>query len=235
MIFYQLLLAHLIADFPLQFNEIFKLKVKRKLGVLLHCAIFGVISALLLCPYVFYIWMWLVIIILIGSHFIIDYTRVVFTKKTNIDNLWMFLLDQFLHIIVVWLISLWIPSLPSPSVELPETIQNVLNNKVILLTLSGFITAGFFSAIVIHYLKKMLVKGYTNQALSTKRYGIIERSLIMALILLPGLFFLFIPAVMVTRMAISRVKEEEYGLLDSIVNIAITVSLGLILKISFWM
>lgn len=232
MVFYQLLLAHLIADFPLQFNEIFKLKVKSKWGVLLHGTIAGVISALLLYHYVFYSWMWLAIITLIGSHFIIDYIRVVFTKKTNRDNLWMFLLDQFLHLVVVWLISLWISSLPLPSLEI---LQTRLDNKAILLTLSGFITAGYGSAIVIHYLKKMLVKNYTDQALSTKRYGIIERFLVMALILLPGLFFLFIPIVIITRMAISRVKEEEYGLLDSIASIVITVMLGLILKISFWM
>lgn len=232
MIFYQLLLAHLIADFPLQFNEIFRLKVKSKWGVLLHCAIVGVISALLLCPYVFYIWLWLAIITLIGSHFIIDYTRVVFTKKTNTDNLWMFLLDQLLHLIVVWLISLWISPLLLPSLEIPQT---MLGNKAILLTLSGFIAAGYGGAIVIHYLKKMWVKDYTNQALSTKRYGIIERFLVMALILLPGLFFLFIPSVIITRMAVSSVKEEEYGLLDNIASIVITVILGLILKISFWM
>lgn len=101
MIFYQLLLAHLIADFPLQFNELFKLKVKSKWGVLLHSAIVGVVAILFLLPYVFCIWMWVAIIILIASHFLIDYARVILARKTNLDNLWMFLLDQFCHIGVV--------------------------------------------------------------------------------------------------------------------------------------
>jgi len=235
MIFYQLLLAHLIADFPLQFNEIFKLKVKSKWGVLLHSAIAGITALVFLLPYIFCIWMWSAIIILIGFHFIIDYTRVVFTRKTNLDNLWMFLLDQILHLGVVWLISLMIISSPASVIKLPNSITSLLDNKVVILTVSGFIAAGYFGAIIIHYLKKIFFKDYTtSQALTTKRYGIIERLLVMALILMPGLFFLFIPTVLITRMAISKVKEEEYSLFDSIASIAIAVILGLILKIFFY-
>ncbi len=230
-IFYQLLLAHLIADFPLQFNELFKLKVKSKWGVLLHGAIVGVVAILFLLPYIFCIWMWVAIIILIASHFLIDYARVIFARKTNLDNLWIFLLDQFCHIGVIWLISLLIISISAPLLEIPEFVRSVLYDKVIILTVSGFIAAGYLGAILIHYLKKMFVKAYMSQALSTKRYGIIERLLVMALILMPGLFFLFIPTVLITRMAISRVKEEEYSLFDSIVSLSIAVIFGLILKI----
>lgn len=229
-IFYQLLLAHLIADFPLQFNELFKLKVKSKWGILLHGAIVGVVAILFLLPYVFCIWMWVAIIILIVSHFLIDYGRVILARKANLDNLWMFLLDQFCHIGVVWLISLII-SISAPSLEIPELVKSMMSDKVIILTISGFIAAGYFGAILIHYLKKMFIKGYLSQSLSTKRYGIIERFLVMALILMPGLFFLFIPTVLITRMAISRVKEEEYSLFDSITSLSIALIFGLILKI----
>ncbi|MEW6095148.1 MAG: DUF3307 domain-containing protein [bacterium] len=231
MIFYQLLLAHLIADFPLQFNELFKLKVKSKWGVLLHCAIVGMISALPLFPYIFCMRMWVALIILILSHFLIDYARVLFTSKTNLDNLWMFLLDQFCHIAVVWLVSLIIASISATALAIPKFIKGVLYNKAIILIISGFIAAGYFGAIVIHYLKKMFVRDYTSQALSTKRYGIIERLVVMALILMPGLFFLFIPTVLISRMAISRVKEEEYSLFDSIASTAIALIFGLILRL----
>lgn len=233
MIFWQLLLAHLIGDFPLQFNEIFKLKVKSKWGVLLHCAIVVMISVLFLVPYVLTMRMWCGIIILICSHFIIDWTRVIFSKKANLDNLWMFLLDQSLHIFMVWLVSLIIISPPLPI--LPESINSIIENKQIILTLIGFITGGYFGAIVIHYLKKMFIKGYTSQSLSTKRYGIVERLLVMVLILMPGLFFLFIPTVLFARMSISRVKEEEYSLFDSIVSMVFAVISGLILKIFVWL
>jgi len=234
-IFYQLLLAHLIADFPLQFNEIFKLKVKSKWGMLLHSAMIGIIAVVFLLPYIFSIWMWTGIIILIGFHFIIDYTRVIFTRKTNLDNLGMFLLDQFLHLMVICLITLILILIPAHKIELDKSISGVLENKVLILTVSGFLAAGYFGAILIHYLKKMFMKSYTSQALSTKRYGIIERLVVMALILMPGLLFLFIPTVLITRMAISKVKEEEYGLFDTIVSTTIAVIFGLILKFFFWM
>ncbi len=228
-------MAHLIADFPLQFNELFKLKVKSKWGVLFHCVIVGVVAILFSLPYLFCIWMWVAIIIMMASHFLIDYIRVLFTKKTNLDNLWIFLLDQFCHVVVIWIISLTIISIPAPLLEISECIKVVMYNKVFILTASGFIAAGYFGAIVIHYLKKMFVKGYTSQSLNTKRYGIIERLLVVALILTPGLFFLFIPIVLITRMAISRVKEEEYRLLDSIASTVIAVTFGLMLKIFVWL
>ncbi len=233
MIFWQLLLAHLIGDFPLQFNEIFRLKIKSKWGVLLHCAIVVMISAPFLLPYVWTMRMWIGIIILISSHFLIDWTRVVFSKKANLDNLWMFLLDQCLHIFIVWLVSLMIISPPLPI--LPESIRDIIENKQIILTLIGFIAGSYFGAIVIHYLKKMFIQGYTSQSLSTKRYGIIERLLIMVLILMPGLFFLFIPTILFARMSISRVKEEEYSLFDSIVSMAFAVIFGLLLKVFVWL
>ncbi|MFH1563712.1 MAG: DUF3307 domain-containing protein [Nitrospirota bacterium] len=233
MIFWQLLLAHLIGDFPLQFNEIFKLKVKSKWGVLLHCAIVVMISVLFLVPYVFAMQMWCGIIILICSHFIIDWTRVVLSKKANLDNLWMFLLDQGLHILIVWFVSLMIIS--PPLFILPDFIRGVLENKQVILTMSGLIAAGYFGAILIHYLKKMFIKGYMSQSLSTKRYGIIERLLVMVLILMPGLSFLFIPTVLFARMSISRVKEEEYSLFDSIISTALAVIFGLILKVFVWL
>lgn len=235
MIFYQLLLAHLIADFPLQFNELFKLKVKSKWGVLLHCAIVGVISGLFLFPYIFTPQMWFGIIILVTAHFIIDYIRILFTNKTHLDNLWMFLLDQFSHIAIVWLVSLMIISIDIPPLTISDFIEGVMYDKKIIVTASGFIAAGYFGAIVIHYLKKIFIKEYINQSLLTKRYGIIERVLVMILILMPGLFFLFIPTVLITRMAISRVREEEYSLFDSIASTTIAVSFGLILKIFIWL
>jgi hypothetical protein len=234
-IFYQLLLAHLIADFPLQFNELFKLKVKSKWGIVLHCVIVGVIAGLFLFPYIFAPQMWLAIIVLTVSHFIIDYVRIDFSSKTQSDNLWMFLLDQFCHIAIVWLVSLMLISIHSPPLTIPDFIKVIIYNKVLILTASGFIAAGYFGAIVIHYLKKIFIKEYINQSLITKRYGIIERLLVITLILMPSLFYLFIPTVLITRMAISRVKEEEYGLFDSIASMVIAVSFGIILKIFLWM
>ncbi|MEW6619536.1 MAG: DUF3307 domain-containing protein [bacterium] len=233
-IFYQLLLVHLIADYPLQFNELFKLKVRSKWGVLLHCGIVGIMAIPFLFPYILCLKMWLAIFILIISHFLIDYLRIVITTNTQTDNLWMFLLDQSLHIIVMWFITLIILSIPESAIKIPEFTRGVLEDKIILLTASGFIAGGYFGAIVIHYLKKMISEDYSSQALKTKRYGIIERLLIMTLILMPSLFFLFIPTILIARMVISKEREEEYSLFDSIASTSIAVIFGLILKMFVW-
>jgi len=50
-LFYRLLLAHIIADFPLQTKQIFNIKMNTEWGVLLHSLIVLIFSVLLTFPY----------------------------------------------------------------------------------------------------------------------------------------------------------------------------------------
>jgi hypothetical protein len=96
-----LILAHLIADFPLQTNGIFRLKHRHWAGVLLHAAIHGAVAAILLQdPFA----RWPMLVTLVGVHFTIDWLklRIDFRLKSL-----GFILDQITHGLALLLLATW--------------------------------------------------------------------------------------------------------------------------------
>lgn len=102
-IFIKLLLAHFIGDFLLQpkswVNEKEKLKAK-SLKVYIHILIHGLLVLLVLWDYSY----WLLALILMILHGIIDVTKLYAQKENNKSK--CFLIDQILHIISI--IVMWV-------------------------------------------------------------------------------------------------------------------------------
>lgn len=94
-----LLLGHLIGDFPLQTNQIYRLKNKSWLGIVLHAVVHVVVTVMLIRQ-PFSVWpllLWLGIL-----HFLIDLTKL----RLPIKQQWLgFLLDQAAHLITLWLLA----------------------------------------------------------------------------------------------------------------------------------
>ena len=102
-----LLLAHLIADFPLQTNLVYRLKTSSRYGLALHAGIHAAVSMLLvrdslrLWPY------WLA---LFAAHFAIDWGKL-HQKPSNQAR--GFLVDQGLHFSFLVLLALLMPGFES--------------------------------------------------------------------------------------------------------------------------
>lgn len=94
-LFAALLLAHLIADFPLQTSTIYALKVQSWKGVAIHVLLHVVVTALLLQPL---LTMLPLLLILGVAHFIIDYAKVQWATERQWPG---FLVDQMAHLLVV--------------------------------------------------------------------------------------------------------------------------------------
>ncbi len=101
--FYYLLLGHLLGDFTLQTNKIAKNKSNNLRWVLIHSSIVTLIMLVLALPF----GLNLIILVLINglSHFFID----LFKAKLNLTNpikaLLYFILDQAIHITIIYVIS----------------------------------------------------------------------------------------------------------------------------------
>jgi len=97
-----LLLGHLIADFPLQTNWIYRLKTQSWFGVLLHTCIHLLVTALLIYP----VQRALPLLGILGVlHFITDYTKVRVQGKRQAPG---FIADQVAHLVVIfWLAHQW--------------------------------------------------------------------------------------------------------------------------------
>jgi hypothetical protein len=102
-----LLLGHLLGDFPLQTNKVFKLKTQGNLGLSLHVAIHMAVTALLIHEP----WQYWPLLLLLGvAHFTTDWIKLHFPGKNQAAG---FVLDQLVHYITILLIGFWVPDLPA--------------------------------------------------------------------------------------------------------------------------
>lgn len=102
-----LLLAHLVADFPLQSNWVYRLKNASNFGIALHSLIHVLAAIVLARDTVDFWWYWLFLFV---THFITDWVKL----RVKTDQQWIgFLVDQFVHLSVVIIMALMKPNLSS--------------------------------------------------------------------------------------------------------------------------
>jgi len=92
----KLYLAHLIADFTLQFSVLFRLKLKSVLGHILHAVIHAVVSLFLLFPYLREPFIWGFVVVISAIHFFQDMLKYKITGRTKYFFL-IFVADQIFH------------------------------------------------------------------------------------------------------------------------------------------
>jgi len=157
-LFYRLLLAHIIADFPLQTKQIFKVKMNTKWGVLLHSSIVLIFSILFAFPYLENLRVIIIILIIFATHTIIDKLKLEYSKKTNNQSIKIFLLDQFLHISIIAALSfnfgkIYLLISPFNNVFLNYLIH-LYNNDIFIISLIGYIATIFFIPVLLIFLKE---------------------------------------------------------------------------------
>ncbi len=97
--FWLLLLAHLVGDYAFQTNEIAQNKTKNLVGLSKHVYLIFVANIMIVMPRTIAAWLGIIIITLI--HFLEDSQP--FSKKKG--NVWIFLLDQAIHITTILVVS----------------------------------------------------------------------------------------------------------------------------------
>lgn len=175
--FLLLILAHMIGDYPLQTDWIFKVRYSKRFGILAHTIIHTICVIILLFPYLYNIKTWVAIAGIFITHLIID-----FIKKNNI---WTFFLDQALHLGVILAASLvMLKAAPFP---LPEWLASIWFDDSLIMLLIGFFAASFAGTIFIFFLKVTWRSGYSTQrglSLFEKNTGVLERGLVYLLLML---------------------------------------------------
>src|SRR5664279_3677669 len=96
-LFLKLILAHLIADFILQFEELYQLKVRSFLGHLSHALIHGLVSLALLYPFLQEPQIWIFVVGMVLIHLAQDLIKYSFTKKMPANTFIYFMTDQICH------------------------------------------------------------------------------------------------------------------------------------------
>ena len=157
-LFYRLLLAHIIADFFLQTDQIFKIKMNTKWGVIPHTIIVLIFSIFFAFPYLKSPKVIVILLIIFISHTIIDKLKMEYSKRTNNQSLKIFLIDQVLHISIIALLTFKFTekvllTCPFYNVFLSYLID-LYNNDILITSLIGYIASVFFIPILFIYISR---------------------------------------------------------------------------------
>ena len=157
-LFYRLLLAHIIADFPLQTSQIFKIKMNTQWGVILHTLIVLIFSIFFVFPYLEDPKVIIVLLVIFLSHTVIDKLKMEYSKKTKNKSIRILLLDQFLHIAIIALLTFnftenYLLSSPFNSAFLNYLID-IYNSDIFIVSLIGYIASVFFIPILLMHIRE---------------------------------------------------------------------------------
>lgn len=231
MIFIKLILAHLLGDFILQPNSWVADKERRKLKspyLYLHVLIHTVLSFIFLWN----IDLWWVALLVGGTHFIIDASKLIFQTVKN-KKRWFFI-DQLLHILVIAGISFYYKEFSF------EFLQNQEVLKVVMAALFLTTPASIFIRIL---LSSWTPVSETQSSLQTeslssagKYIGILERLLVFTFIMVnhwEGVGFM-VAAKSVFRFSdLAQAKQRkltEYVLIGTLLSFGLAVLTGILIK-----
>ena len=171
-LFYRLLLAHVIADFPLQTKKIFKEKANTEWGVLIHTLIVLILSILFSFPYLRDPKVITILLVIFLSHTVIDKLKMEYSKKTKNQSIRILLLDQVLHIAIIAALTFnftesYLLSSPFNNAFLNYLIH-LYNNDIFIISLIGYIASVFFIPILLIFVKEEYIS-YESQKLNKQK------------------------------------------------------------------
>ena len=248
-LFIRLLLAHFIADFPLQTKEVFHIKSNTEWGVLLHTTIVLVFSTLLSFQYLENPRAIMIVLIVFITHTIIDKVKLDYLKKNNNNDIKIFMLDQFLHISIIFFLTFnfnqkYLLVSPFKNAFLDYLIE-IYNNDILMIYLMGYILSVFLIPILLLYVhgdvnetqtetiiirKKVYIKIPSNEIidkiyrffLTISSQLLDERNIILIfLIFLVANFFQY---------KLNQDKVDKVFNLKRILNTSLAIFIGILLK-----
>ncbi|MFA6600347.1 MAG: DUF3307 domain-containing protein [Candidatus Omnitrophota bacterium] len=230
-LFLKLYLAHLIADFVLQFDELYRLKVRSRWGHILHVFIHFLISCALAAPYLGYRSVELFIVSVTLIHYIQDHIKYR-AQKDRHKMFAAFVIDQILHLLVISTVFV----LPESRLTLgiPEhafldaLYRNPYWTKLSIL----FILATFGGSYLLHAFKRAYFEntrpdyGITRLEMS---HDLVERSVVaFGILAAPNALWLSaLPLVGVLRLPFLQTRNWT----DFILSLTYAAFLGWIFKI----
>lgn len=223
-----LLLAHVIGDFPLQTDAIFRLKTKYPWGVLPHVLICTAMNILVLIPYLSSRYAWYAIAFLGVVHTVLDRTKISVSDKIAKDNFLQFIVDQLLHVLSIALTALWL----SHIIDVSEFhISGLAANRELIIQLTALIFAAFGGVPIIFYARKYVAS--KNNAAAAAAYptflkripGFFERFLSTLSIIWGGWWLPLAIGVFLPRLFVNWKDEDKAHL---IVNVVIGFATSLV-------
>jgi hypothetical protein len=227
-LFWRLILAHVIADFPLQTDAVFSVKKNTEWGVFLHGAIFTLTALLTTVNDLAIPMVWVGLISLGLFHVAVDKGKLVLAGGGRRDNLGYFLLDQALHIGAIGLMSFFFSRLPDAArpAQDPAAITARLQMG------TAYVVAIWVSPLLSHYLRSTFHRPpgdrfHARQPALWRTLGYVERGCLVALLALGGRLLALAPLLFLPRIILSiHGGDKEYSHGDFILGSAVAIIMG---------
>ncbi len=224
------MLAHFIADFPLQTDKIFALKSKYSWGVIVHGSIAGILGFVFAARYLKYPDIVGYLFLLWATHIIIDRVKLILNKRMGKENVYLFLSDQVIHLFLIFSVC----QTPNAKIPLPLNIPiigKLCNSDLFVQYLIGYIIVTYVVMILIFSLKSTFKKPASIPGVKKKLFEFTERGLITTFVILGGIFYWLILICAVPRFVLSFKKEPTFEFYDVVLSLVLTLPVGFILKI----
>jgi hypothetical protein len=233
----------------MQTNQIFKVKMNTKWGVLLHSSIVLIFSIFFAFPYLEDPRVIIILLVIFLSHTVIDKLKMEYSKKTKSQSIRILLLDQTLHIAIIAVLAFnftesYLLSFPFDSVFLNYLID-IYNSDIFIVSLIGYIASVFFIPILLIHIKEVGISSNPQKSKEQKIINIkiptnqtIDKFYRLLLTLSAQylddkyIIVVFICFVIISyipyRMSAERI-EKVYNL-KRIINSSLAIFIGIILK-----
>ncbi|HTL47707.1 MAG TPA: DUF3307 domain-containing protein [Verrucomicrobiae bacterium] len=229
-LFLKLYLAHLIGDFILQFEELYRLKVRSVWGHLLHVLIHVLVSLIIIYPYWHQPSIWFFILGLGTVHFIQDVIKYTTQKKIPAYTFPLFVIDQIFHGLVVSSVML----LPVSRLVLGfdgAPWDAYYRESTWTLYLIAFVLVTFGGSYLLYNFRKNYIPGTRPDHLITPfemSHALIERPLIAGIFLFGDspLIWLFALLAGIPRLFFPKLRDP----LDFSMSFLYSALIGLIFK-----
>lgn len=247
--FLRLYLAHMLGDFPLQTEYIFRLKTtKLYIGALPHIIIHIAIMCIMMFPFL-YSWRALGCILFIAIiHYLSDTKKVdvsdILTrnKKSPYYQLLYFGIDQLIHLVTIFLaVSLFFfpQYYLDPLFRFPEPLMSIYmyNDRIVFVLI--FIIFGVYGTPAIAYIVSGLFFEPENvrfkESWKSEFLQKLYRLLLMVILLLPGwyVYFVFIPLFLNIYYIATGKHYQSYSYFKDIITTLIVLILAIIMRVIF--
>jgi hypothetical protein len=208
-IYLRLLLAHFIGDFPLQVNKVYALKHKGIEGGIPHALILTGCYIIFSWPYLNLPGVWSFIVFLGVAHLFQDSIKLAY--KDLRYSFWAYVLDQIFHAAIIAMLFF----APLKNLKPPEGSSFIVllyNDNLFVIYLIALILATYNGYYLIRNLKNTFLRKVCSCSDFEKKYGILERALLVTMFLMDKYIFLFVALIFLARPLVFIIAGRRLGL-----------------------
>jgi len=196
-VFIRLLLAHFIGDFPLQVDNIYKLKSRGLQGIVPHALIIGACGIAMCWPYLHLPLIWFFLIFMAATHLVQDSIKLNFGDAKY--RFWSYLLDQLCHVGLIAMLFFTNIRNFRPPQDQSNILVRIYSNDGLMVYFIVLIAATYNGHFMIRCFKDTFIVKAPQCYVYEKWFGMCERALIVSFFLTPLPLWVIVPLSLALR------------------------------------